>query len=67
MSDSRRKALDSILQTIQGIRAEGYPQIPASLVTRILEIEAANEDSPASSLTELESEIIKASRGQIGR
>lgn len=67
MTDNRREALTAILQTLQRIRAEKYPHVPASLVNRIMEVELANEDSPRSALPDIEAEVTKASRGSSGQ
>lgn len=62
-----RNTFDVLLETVQALRARDFPQIPASLVSAILEIEIRHEENPELAVSEVEHAISQAARGRLGR
>lgn len=63
---SRPDTLDMLLETVQRIRSDEFPHVPASLVKSILEIEVRHEENEDLALSEIEQAVSKAAKGKLG-
>lgn len=63
---NERDTFDVLMETVQEIRADEFPQISPSLVKAIIDAEIRHEENPELAVPEIEQAVSKAAKGKIG-